>query len=76
MEQTTIYRHFFIFSIGTSFAIEARTIYVDIKIMEKDGFWINEKMEHTTGSTCKFWIPPGQLRYIEKIPPQPETEEA
>jgi hypothetical protein len=33
----------------------------------KDGFWINDKGKFTLGSDCKFWIPPSQIKIIEKI---------
>jgi len=42
--------------------------FVDLPRMERDGFWLDEELNHTTGSKAHFWIPPGQLRYIEKTP--------
>lgn len=33
----------------------------------KAGFWINEEMEYTQGSDCKWWIPPAQILYVDKI---------
>ena len=75
MEQTvTTYRHFYSFKQGrvTDF------LYVDIRVMEKFGFWLTENMEYTAGSNCKFWIPSSQLKHIEKVSLNhlPETEEA
>ncbi len=32
-----------------------------------DGFWLNEDLKFTKGSDCKYWIPPSQIRYIEKV---------
>ncbi len=31
------------------------------------GFWITEDLKFTKGSDCKFWIPPSQILYIEKV---------
>ncbi len=31
------------------------------------GFWITGTMELTKASDCKYWIPPSQIKYIEKI---------
>ncbi len=31
------------------------------------GFWITEELKFTKGSDCKYWIPPSQILYIEKI---------
>lgn len=31
------------------------------------GFWINADYEHTTGSDCKYWIPPNRIICVEKI---------
>ena len=31
------------------------------------GFWITGTMELTKGSDCKYWIPPSQIKYIDKI---------
>lgn len=33
----------------------------------KDGFWINDHYQFTKLSDCRFWIPPGQILYIEKM---------
>ena len=61
-----IYRHYYWFDEQGS----SVPYYVDIRFMEKDGFWLTKEMEITTGSNCRIWIPPGRLRYIEKIPPE------
>ena len=31
------------------------------------GFWITESLVYTKGSDAKYWIPPSQIMYIEKI---------
>ncbi len=31
------------------------------------GFWIDEDLHFTKGSDCKYWIPPSQILYIEKV---------
>ncbi len=31
------------------------------------GFWINLDLKFTKGSDCKYWIPPSQILYIEKV---------
>ncbi len=31
------------------------------------GFWITEEKKFTKGSDCKYWIPPSQILYVEKI---------
>ncbi len=31
------------------------------------GFWIDKDLKFTKGSECKYWIPPSQILYIEKI---------
>jgi len=78
MVTKTQYRHFFSFPNPAS---ELKYFYVDIYHMEKDGFWLDDKMAYTNGSTCKYYVPVGALHYIEKIPPswqnnnQPEKEE-
>lgn len=69
--RTANYRHYYYFHKEP----RPEFYYVDTPLMEKDGFWLTGDLEYTNGSTCKFWIPPGQLRYIEKIQ-QPDTEEA
>ncbi len=30
------------------------------------GFWINDKLQFTKASDCKYWIPPSQILYVEK----------
>ncbi len=32
-----------------------------------NGFWITKDVKFTKGSDCKYWIPPSQIKYIEKI---------
>lgn len=31
------------------------------------GFWVTESMVYTKWSDAKYWIPPSQILYIEKI---------
>ena len=33
----------------------------------KDGFWINDALEYTKGSDCKYWVPPGRILVIQKL---------
>jgi len=60
----TLYRHYYYFPR----TLEMEFYFVDLPRMERDGFWLDEELNHTTGSKAHFWIPPGQLRYIEKTP--------
>jgi len=75
---TTIFRHYYTFALAIELDIfgsqVAEYYYVDFPQMEMGGFWLDAQMGYTKDSLAKFWIPPGQLRYIEKIT-QPETEE-
>lgn len=32
-----------------------------------NGFWITSELKFTKGCDCKYWIPPSQILYIEKI---------
>ena len=32
----------------------------------KDGFWINDDLEFTKGSDCRYWIPVSVIKLIEK----------
>lgn len=43
--------------------------YVDIPTFfeAKDGFWINSDNEFTRDEDALFWIPPAQIKYVEKI---------
>jgi hypothetical protein len=34
----------------------------------RDGFWINNEGDFTTGEDAKIWIPPSKIDYIVKIP--------
>jgi hypothetical protein len=31
------------------------------------GFWVDEAWEFTKSSDCKFWIPPSNIYYVEKV---------
>lgn len=33
----------------------------------KEGFWVNGVKEFTKKEDCKYWIPPSQIMYVEKI---------
>jgi len=35
----------------------------------KDGFWINSKKKFTKKSDCRYWIPPSQIMFVEKLEP-------
>ena len=30
------------------------------------GFWVNNKFEFTTGSDCRYWLPPASILYVRK----------
>jgi len=32
-----------------------------------NGFWITHELKFTKGSDAKYWIPPSQILYIEKV---------
>ena len=32
----------------------------------KDGFWVNNKFKFTTGSDCRYWLPPSSILYVIK----------
>ena len=32
----------------------------------RDGFWVNEEYEITSGSDAKYWIPPSQIMAVRK----------
>ncbi len=32
-----------------------------------NGFWITYDLKFTKGSDCKYWIPPSQILYVEKV---------
>lgn len=34
----------------------------------KDGFWINSSGDHTQISDALYWIPPGKVEWVEKLP--------
>lgn len=52
------------------FSFKNEIVYVDdtrgIAVFES-GFWINSDMEYTYGGDSLYWIPPSQIKYIEKI---------
>lgn len=33
----------------------------------KEGFWINDDMEITTGSDNRYWIPGSAIQFVEKM---------
>ena len=33
----------------------------------KDGFWVTMGQQFTTGSDALYWIPPAQIRFVEKV---------
>jgi hypothetical protein len=33
----------------------------------REGFWIDENCQYTTGMDAKFWIPPHKIHYVEAI---------
>lgn len=33
----------------------------------REGFWLNEKLEYSYNTDVRYWIPPYQILYIEKI---------
>ena len=48
------------------FVFQVKQLEVEGTMEMRDGFWINAEFERTTGSDCKYWIPPSQILYIEK----------
>lgn len=32
----------------------------------KDGFWVDDHFRLTTGSDCRFWVPPHCILYIAR----------
>ena len=32
----------------------------------KDGFWVNNNYQFTTGSDCDYWVPPASILYVRK----------
>jgi hypothetical protein len=32
-----------------------------------DGFWINKEHKFTRGEDAKYWIPPSQILFVEKL---------
>jgi len=41
------------------------TIIPDIASVS-GGFWVNSKFEYTTGSDCRYWLPPASILYVRK----------
>lgn len=33
----------------------------------KDGFWVNNKFEWCVVADQKYWIPPSQIKYVDKV---------
>ena len=33
----------------------------------KEGFWLDAKLEFCTASNVRYWIPPHQVTYVEKL---------
>lgn len=34
----------------------------------KEGIWVNEDLEFDSMMNARYWIPPSQIRYVEKVP--------
>jgi len=49
-------------------------VYVSRLSDVKDGFWINESFEFTTGSDASMWIPPSSINHVLKITDLNEKE--
>ncbi len=46
---------------------ELHTVESDLGLYEfRDGFWVNDKAEFTTGSDAKIWIPPSKIYFVKK----------
>ena len=33
----------------------------------KDGFWVNEDLDLTNGSDCRYYVMPHHINFIEKV---------
>jgi hypothetical protein len=50
-----------------SWGYARRCVVVDRFDRCKDGFWVNSQMEFTFSDDARYWIPPGQVLFIEKV---------
>lgn len=32
-----------------------------------DGFWVDDNFQFSNSLDCRFWIPPHQILYVEKV---------
>ncbi len=66
-----MYSYKYVFYFGVVYRIDGKPHEVSCKHdgihAFVDGFWINADLKFTKGSDCKYWIPPSQIYYIEKV---------
>ena len=65
-----IYRCYYTFTNTNTYQLgDTATYCVEAESIGQvsSGFWINDQFLLTTGSDCKWWIPPSSIKIVEKV---------